>query len=448
MSFKNINIVCEQDMVIQRLQYTVDFINNHPLKPKDVKFSLNSIGEADMVIFYGDKREEQYHIPFQNLIFRSDAQVDSDLFINEYLLQDSSVFSVEPIQSNVKDFCVDFEFGFDIFETIFFHISRYEECHYKEVDLDEHRRMKMEVQLLYKNNLHKIPVVDHLIFAFFKAIGLEVATQKTTHSLTHDIDIIEKYGNILRIVKSFGRAIIDLYPIRDFLSISKTIFKSFFDKSKDPYYTFDWLFSDSNTFKNKIVFFVLGGKTRFDLYSSFYDKELPRVIEMAKKKSYKIGFHPSYNAYNSFDMYLQESDKLQGFTGDKIENVRSHFLRLDLQDTFEIIEKLGFKSDSTLGFANTIGFRCGTGFEYRPYNFKDERAWEFTELPLVFMDSALFFQECNSDITCFKEKLKEFIDSNSYNTHITFNFHNTTFDNTISSRKGLKSIYLSMINSI
>ena len=131
-----------------------------------------------------------------------------------------------------------------------------------------------------------------------------------------------------------------------------------------------------------------------------------------------------------------------------IDIVRTHYLRLDIQKTFEIFESIGLKTDSTLGYANDIGFRCGTGFEYYPYNFKEERAWKFKEIPLVLMDSALLFGQCNDDINCFNEKMQAFLIQNSLNTHITFNFHNATFDNSLKSRLGLKKMYLDLVKSL
>ncbi len=448
MALKHINIVHNPDVFAQRLRYTISFINNHPLKPQNVIFTLNDAKDADIVVYYGYKGDNERFMPRQNLFFCREIAQNSKLEVNEYSYKGTSVFSVEENKFEKNAFFTNLEFGFDVFETIFFHISRYEEYHCCELDIDEHLRMKMESQLMYKNNLHQTPVVDNLLITFFKSLGLNIADKKTTYAMTHDIDIIMKYGRIIRIIKSIGRGIIERYPISDMRSIFKTILRSISNKNEDPYNTFNWLFIDDDFFQNKTVFFVSGGKTRFDLHSPFYDKELPRVIEIAKKKSYKIGFHPSYNAYNNLEMYSQESNKLQRFVSDKIGAVRSHFLRLNLEDTFEIIEKLGFESDSSLGFANTVGFRCGTGFDYKPYNFKEERSWNFLERPLVFMDSGLFLQECKSDINCYKKGLIDFINSNMYNTHITFNFHNTTFDSSIASKRAFKDIYQKMVKQL
>src|SRR5262249_41680089 len=69
---------------------------------------------------------------------------------------------------------------------------------------------------------------------------------------------------------------------------------------------------------------------------------------------------------------------------------RQHWLRFDSHDRlFETIERAKLVYDTTLGFPDTAGFRNGASFAFPPYDFKNERAYEFLEIPLVLMDGNL-----------------------------------------------------------
>ncbi len=294
-------------------------------------------------------------------------------------------------------------------------------------DLDKHCRMNQDSQFLIKNNLHYQPVVDRLIFEFFKNLNYDIKNQKSTYILTHDIDIIRKFSGMLKLPKSIVRILLMKKGIKGVMHIIKSYFRAIKNKELDPYYTFDWLFTDNNQYLEKIVFFVAGGKSRYDLFNKSYLKEMPGIIRKAKSKGYDIGLHPSYFAFDNKKMFETEKKLLESVAGIPMKYTRSHFLRLDIQKTFEIIEILGFEYDSTLGYADDIGFRCGTGYSYHPYNFLQERKWTFKEIPLMIMDSALM-KKSDQNTELFYQKYTDFIKNNINNTNITINIHNSTFE--------------------
>ncbi len=441
---KHLNIICKEDINLNRLKYVIDFINDHPLKPMGLNLLLNNSIESSRAINYTNDNISGNIIPVQNLFFSKNKEISNELYINEYYLDYDKYYSVENIQKLPYFFYVGKIFAFDIFETIFFHISRFEEYFFSDRHLDKHGRMKSAAQLLVKNNLHHIPVVDQLVFGFFKMLGYNTEKRKTDFTLSHDIDIIRKFSGPLKLPKSIIRIILMGQGVKGVFHIVKSYFKALKNKEEDPYYTYEWLFRDEDYFKNKIVFFVAGGKTRQDLYSNYYLKELPSIIEKAKKNNYDIGLHPSYNAFIDKSMMRDELELLEIIAKEKISRVRMHFLRLNIHKTFEIIEELGFEYDSTLGYNDDIGFRCGTGFEYYPYNFLEERRWKFKELPLIIMDSSLL-KSCVGDPACFNSKVNDFLKLNKFNTHINFNFHNSTFDNYKTGKK-LRNFYIDLFN--
>jgi hypothetical protein len=66
---------------------------------------------------------------------------------------------------------------------------------------------------------------------------------------------------------------------------------------------------------------------------------------------------------------------------------RQHWLRFsEHQSLFNEVQKAGLHYDSTLGYAETAGFRNGACFAFPPYDFGNERPYPFLEIPLVLMD--------------------------------------------------------------
>ncbi|MEZ4907842.1 MAG: hypothetical protein R2771_09455 [Saprospiraceae bacterium] len=47
---KSINIISSEKLILQRLEYVIDFINNHPLKPAHILFTLNASEFSDINI--------------------------------------------------------------------------------------------------------------------------------------------------------------------------------------------------------------------------------------------------------------------------------------------------------------------------------------------------------------------------------------------------------------
>jgi len=444
----DINIVCDEDLIFNRLRYTLDFINNHPLAKGKIFLYLNAPQKSSVNLYYSSKSDEKPWIPAQLNFFSNKKGVYEKLYANGYKQGEEVIFSVENKKKKEGIFYQEGKFGFDILETIFYHISRYEEVFWGNRFMDRHRRMKMQHQILPANSLHHRPVVDILVTAFLLALEIDVPDVPAQYSLTHDIDIIRKYNSVFKSAKSLVNAIRLGFGWRGFLKIARSILRSTKDNTQDPYYTYSWLFDDRNKYRHKVVYFVTGGSTRWDLYNKNYLKEMPSIIKMALAKSYNIGLHPSYKAFDDKKKLWQQYYRLKKILNRDIVYIRTHYLRLDIMETFKLFEELGIRYDSTLGYADDIGFRCGTGFEYYPYNFAEERAWSFKEIPLVVMDSALFYGVCGADVKCFKQKLDKFLRQNKYNTHITFNFHNATFDDSVDFTRGLKEVYLTLLNSL
>ena len=383
-----------------------------------------------------------FEVPQNKFLFSDEYEfAANDFEINTYQFQDQKVWSIEPKDSNrsQNQFFTNARFGFDVFETIFFHISRVEEWNLKSAQLDAHDRMKAEEMILVKNSLEKIPVVDRLVIAFFEALGFKPKTFPTKINWTHDIDIIQKFPTFKKVIFAFGNVIFKQRNIRGFFKLTSQYF-DFLKTGKDPFDTFDLLLFKSDSWKDfessheyelasKTIYILSGGEV--PKIENHFDLSNPRVIEfinLAKSRGYEIGIHPSYNSHLKKDLFKKEKEALEKLIGHDVQATRQHFLRWKFPETPRIIEEMGMKSDSTVGFADRIGFRCGTGFAYHLYDFEKERAFEFLEIPMVVMDVGLMR---DAHYKQDKSYLNRFLSENSQSTLITFNFHNSTIENTL-----------------
>ena len=105
----------------------------------------------------------------------------------------------------------------------------------------------------------------------------------------------------------------------------------------------------------------------------------------------EIGLHGSYTSLEDDGLRL-EVERLEA-AGYRPQGLRQHWLRFAGSQLFDEVARLGLLYDSTVGFSDHVGFRSGACFPYRPYDFGNEQAYPFFEIPLVIMDGALYEHE-------------------------------------------------------
>ena len=425
-----------------RIDYILDFLEKHPLCPEGLGFRKNErLEKGEIGIYYGVEKEATgFYIPAQRIAFNKELPMFSKLWPGKYRFEELLLYSVENKASEGESvFCKNQEFGFDLIEMIFFHITRMEEHHCTADQMDQWDMMKNTEQFLSKHGLHRQPVVDHLVKCFFKALGLKVSKRKTKYRMSHDIDAIEKFPSFYKLLRASFRLLLDNKSWRGQYELWQFYNKVKRKELKDPFDTFDWLLRLC-PWEEKLIYFMTGGITRYDNFFNIEGKKARGIIDLAKTYNYKIGIHPSYLAWKREDLFLEELEKLERVVGGEIENSRQHFLHFDFAQTSAIIERQKVKYDSSLAYQDLIGFRCGTGFAYRLYDFKQECSYHFLELPLIIMDTALLW-EVDNKVALFEEEVLGFLERNRFDTEITFNFHNSTFDETRLDGTSIKSVY-------
>jgi len=437
MTLVTVNIHQDASTIFRkRLEYVLNFIQNHACAPKEVAWSINSLN-CEINISY-DPNCNGLSMPKATFCFENTVNTGIPTHIN---FQHEGL-TLYGFKGKNGENCY---FDIDVFQTIFFHISRLEEWQACSNDQDFHGMLQSQNHFLVKHNIHEIPIVDHLVYYLYQKIGLTPILIQTKYNISHDVDAIQKFPSFYKFIRAIANVI--FYQNDKVSNLGKLIniwYQFYTGKIKDPYDTFEWLL-ESNHPKiiNKYLYVLSGGKTEYENFFDIRNPIIKQLIQFAEKKGYVIGIHPSYMAGENSQMTKSELRVLEDISSLKIKDSRQHFLRYHISKTGEILEQLDLKTDSSFGYRNLIGFRCGTGFPYKMYNFDKEMPFDFIEIPLVVMDMALI--HCHGrDTKIICDHLNSFLLKNEYYTLITFNFHNSTFDPTLMDAEGLKALYLSL----
>ena len=193
--------------------------------------------------------------------------------------------------------------------------------------------------------------------------------------------------------------------------------------------------SDSNNIKSTFNFIC--GKS--NSYNADYDIEsliIQNLIKKINDRGHLIGLHPSYDCYLNHELIKKELNQLKNIFGDlnikqKETTSRMHYLRWKTPDTLVNLNSLGIKRDTSLGYAEHAGFRCGTCHNYQGYDLINHEKLDIMIEPLIVMDGTLFSKKCMNleyksafnYATDLKKKCKKM------NGQFNILWHNSSFQN-------------------
>src|SRR4029077_10905602 len=123
-------------------------------------------------------------------------------------------------------------------------------------------------------------------------------------------------------------------------------------------------------------------------FDTGYDPQHPkiqRVIEWLSRQRVEWGVYPGYETYDATERLESEVGTLRKALSQKQMGGRQHYLRWSPR-TWRLWENCGLSYDSTVGFADRLGFRAGTCVPYRPWLFSEDREANLIEIPLILMD--------------------------------------------------------------
>lgn len=362
-------------------------------------------------------------------------------------LPNDEYYSEEPEKINL---------GIDIFGSIFFMLTRYEEIVKKE--RDKFDRFPAYASLSYQEGFLEEPIVNEYLEILWICLQFLSSTllrksQKYQILLSHDVDDpFTLYRERLKpTIRSIAGDILHrknlLLPIYRFLALFD---KHFIDVKYDPYYTFNFIIETSKKRNLQSAFYFIAGHSGglVDGKYSLDDCRIRNLMKNINKQSFEIGFHASYNTYKDFNQTKIEFDKLKDvcFKENIYQEIwggRQHFLRWENPTTWQIWEDVGLNYDTTLSFADYAGFRCGTCYEYPVFNLLTHKSLKLRERPLIVMEGTLFGYMKLTSVDAFNKILDLSKKCCDYNGNFTLLWHNSNLFN-----NKQKRLYTKIINEI
>jgi hypothetical protein len=289
--------------------------------------------------------------------------------------------------------------SFDLFGVIYWVLNRLEE--YDDVDLDEHGRFKHSNLHSSKYDYFDRPIIDEITdLLSFLLFGYSISSTCCSNViLSHDIDrpyLFYKKGFL-----KFLRTILgDLLKRKSFYLFISTLHNWLrvvvFGKIGDPNFNFKKIVQFSNNFQLKGCFYLIMDfvNKRYDSRYDVYSKEFIDSMSYVLESQHTIGLHPSYNSSISLEQLKKEITNFKKFSlhlGQENLNisVRMHYLRIRIPHTIDQLSNLGVSIDSSMGFSDVIGFRCGTCRPYRMINHFSGNIMNVKISPLLVMDNAV-----------------------------------------------------------
>jgi hypothetical protein len=437
-SIHNIVLFIEPDLVshTSKIRYVLDWLEQHPLVPiNGVKWYINPeiSPESAIFIYYGFQNFE--NIPFFILSKK-------EIFTQTPTIKFSASNPLKPIKENENP---QLEKDADWLEILFFMLSRHEEYHAKPEDLDEHGLMRSDAQWLVRINAHHSPLCDLLVVAIYQYLGLKPQTKPSGMTLSHDLDHVKIFNEKYNLVRNMGGVLMRYRNLKPVFRLLKYYLNKKSGTWRDPYDNLPWMLSQRTDIERIMYVPAIKYPYILDPDHLAFNEKGKEMMGFSKEKGYKIGLHPGYLTWKNADLMQEQKHDLEQWIGEKITFTRQHYLRFAFPETADQIQKLGFKEDSTLGYRDKIGFRCGTGFPYRLYDFTNQKAYDWYEKPLIVMDISLL-RESKFDAKKIFTLWDDFKKNNANNTHITINFHNSVFFEPDISDFPLSELYQKMIN--
>ncbi|WP_181015627.1 polysaccharide deacetylase family protein [Alkalispirochaeta sphaeroplastigenens] len=289
----------------------------------------------------------------------------------------------------------------DIFGSIFFMLSRYEEVVVP--DRDEHDRFPATASVALKAGFLERPIVNEyveLLWAMLSYLwpGLQRRKREFRMLVSHDVDV--PFEDAFRPPYwALRRTAGDVFKRRDPVAAVEQLRRWNRVRkghlAEDRNNTFDFIMSESEKRGLTSAFYFIPKGSSDQIIR--YDVDHPILQDLLKRiseRGHEIGYHASYETFQDEDMTVQEVEYLRGALEkakiqQEVKGGRQHYLRWQTPNTFRNWEAASMTYETTLGFADHAGFRCGTCWEFPVYDVVKRRDLKLVERPLVAMECSI-----------------------------------------------------------
>ncbi len=291
----------------------------------------------------------------------------------------------------------------DVFGSVFYLVSCYEEVVGGPRDQDG--RFPAEASLAAREGFLERPIVDEYVDLLWTAIHslwptLERLASSFRLRMTHDVDQpwAVRGKPILAVARSVGKDIIGRRDPRLAFARGRAFIGDRLGRDiRDPFDTFELLMDATERCGLRCTFYFLAGNQPGD-HDFRYRIDDPQILAHLRRiggRGHEIGLHASYMSHGSVERIRMELDALRAacaMVGVEQADwgVRHHYLRFDASRSWRDYLAAGLAHDSTLGFAELVGFRAGTCREYPVFDLVEDRPLALRERPLTAMDVTMY----------------------------------------------------------
>ena len=332
----------------------------------------------------------------------------------------------------------------DLVRTCFDLLSRREE---QETDRrDAYGRFLSSDSLAHRRGFLRFPVVDavaalldSLLSRLFRAARIPCLRaarwpggRPWALCLTHDVDWVKKWtlGGVANYL--FRRA---AFSGSGGLGWRRRLAAVLGDlrAGRDPYDNIEEILGLESEHGVDSTFFFLpgvpnqrrGGRKILGGYPGRFD--LGRQAARIRQAGGEVELHGSFDSYDAPLQLTSEREGLRRQAGSDPRGIRQHFLRYRFPHTARCHQEAGLDYDSTLGFGDRPGYRCGTSFPYRLFDPSANGPMTIMEIPLVIMDGALEAVR-GGTAKASRATMNELLDrTEAFGSICTLLWHNTSF---------------------
>lgn len=344
-------------------------------------------GDHDLRISYGSVSPATSDIPRIHI-------AASDFFLRSWTAED--LYALRPDAESWVPFIgsgADFVHAGEIIRTnrdfiaaTYFLAARFEE--HVIAARDDHGRFRASDSYTAHNGGLRRPLIDEWVAQlqmWGRLLGrpLERRAGDFYIGLTHDIDQV-----------SGGWAEAIYHTVRqrsgpgEMLRTTATVLRERL-RGRDPYWTFARLLAVESELGVRSSFYFL--PRTGERHDAHYDWNAPRFRELfatLRAGGWEIGLHGSYRSIEAGRL-KDERAALQNAAQVPVSGGRQHYLRFDVRSGFEAYQAAGLRYDSSLGYAEALGFRAGLCRPYHPFCPVRRAPFELIEIPLIIMDTTL-----------------------------------------------------------
>jgi len=291
---------------------------------------------------------------------------------------------------------------YDILGLVYWMLARVEEI--GRTDLDEHERFPAYSSHALKHGYLDRPVVDEWLHLLGQVIqrqwpGIVLKKQQARTFVTCDVDTPFDY--VGKLTKLPRRVFGDLFKRKSiksaFLTIAGNFLSHFENFRLDGYYQgLLFILEENEKLGQRVNFYFIPEKTHndFDQPVSLYDTRLRNLLKMIHLRGHHIGIHPGYSTSSSPNLFAKSVSTLRKVLnelGIDLEDFecRQHYLKFQIPSTPRLWKNNGITSDTSIGYADHPGFRCGTCFEYPLFDAVEQQQFGVREKPLILMECSV-----------------------------------------------------------